>query len=263
MHSKALKKESEEIVELSGYQASLDDAETPDRAIKSEYEGLVELDRCPSSRHTEPSLPEPDPLERHRSRRKHYSAPPNLEPNFIASRNLRQLTEYKWRRQQVINGVGYPGRKNRGKPQIGKLWWGFAKQANGTYTMERGHINGILLFQYFTLVHPQSPPMRNGFSPADLCDIRELHVWDEEIKNPIQHTHLSPALGTLSAGFYQSPYEPDVLRVGYGPVVDIRRDYLFCFVVPPPGSEALVSDMSKRRRYAVAELGRSLSGYAI
>jgi hypothetical protein len=51
----------------------------------------------------------------------------------------------------------------------------------------------------------------------------------------------------LSHGFYQSPYDPDVLHVGYGPVVDIRRDYLFCFVVPPEGREALVSDMAKRR----------------
>ncbi|KAL3496195.1 hypothetical protein BJX62DRAFT_232699 [Aspergillus germanicus] len=208
MPSQLIKKESEEIIELSGYQPSPDSTGTPDQVIKSEYEDLIEVNRCPSTCHSEPPLAETDPIQRARSRKKSNSAPPNLEPNIIASRNLRRLTEYKWRRQQVINGVGYPGRKNRGKPQIGKLWWGFAKQDDGTYTMERGHINGILLFQYFTLVHPQSPPEGRGFVAADLGDIRKLHICDEEIKNAVQHFRLSPFVGMLSEGFYQSPYEP-------------------------------------------------------
>jgi hypothetical protein len=164
MPSQVIKKESKEIIELSGYQPSPDSTGTPDQAIKSEYEDLIELNRCTSTSHSEPPLPETD---------------------TVASHNLRKLTEYKWRRQQVINSVGNPGRKNRGTPQFGKLWWGFAKQDDGIYTMERGHINGILLFQYFTLVHPQSPPEGRGFVAADLGDIRELHICDEEIKNPV------------------------------------------------------------------------------
>ncbi|KAL2851554.1 hypothetical protein BJY01DRAFT_244888 [Aspergillus pseudoustus] len=140
----------------------------------------------------------------------------------------RLLTEYKWRYDQVIQGYAYPGRRqNKGDPDMGKRWWGFAKTSEGKYVLGRGRIVGRLYFRDFLIVRPLRPVTKHDYRPADFHDIRELHIDDEDTRNWIE-----PHIGMPARGFYQDPIVPDVLRTGVGIITYIHTDYYFCFVEP-------------------------------
>ncbi|KAJ0419881.1 hypothetical protein BJY00DRAFT_313584 [Aspergillus carlsbadensis] len=198
------------------------------------------------SKHEKKPPPAADPDERRKSQKRSTSPPANREADSISPtrnpRNLQnpQTTDYKWRRSQVLNNVWYPGCKDRPRPVMGRPRWGFAQQEDGTYTLGYGNINGMLHFRFFVLVKPNLPQTEADLVPAHLCDIREEQLWMEEPLPPARLRRAPPYVGRLSWGFFLDPEGPDVLRVGYGIVVDVRCDYIFCFVVPSGKDEAPV-----------------------